>query len=200
VGVQKLLNKHGLLQKSDVVVFENRGRDILPFLHVADRLLNEGEELVLKLHTKRSTHPENGDQLQQEMVLALLGDGAATQIVQHFRSNSKLGLVAPARHLLPVREFIGGNGPRLAQLQTRLGLAVDIKDKMFASGSMYWVRLQALRPLLDAHLYPSEFEPERGQVDATLAHAIEHITGALTEATSLQVCETSQLHKKFNSI
>ena len=38
---------------SEVVVHENRGRDILPFLHVANRLLDEGVEVVLKLHTKQ---------------------------------------------------------------------------------------------------------------------------------------------------
>lgn len=192
-AINELLRKHGLDQRCEVMLFENCGRDILPFLHVADRLLNEGEELVLKLHTKRSTHRDNGDQWRQEMVHALLGDDAGARIIQHFRSNPALGLVAPAGHLLPVREFIGGNGTQLAHLQVRLGLDGDINDAKFASGSMYWVRLQALRPLLDAHLYPSEFEPEQGQIDATLAHAIERITGAVTETMGLQVQDTSQV-------
>ncbi|PZU29988.1 MAG: hypothetical protein DI584_01280 [Stenotrophomonas sp.] len=193
VGVRDLLGKHNLDQRGEVTVFENRGRDILPFLHVADRLLNEGEELVLKLHTKRSTHLENGDQWRREMVGALLANHAAPRIVDAFRTNPKLGLVAPAGHLLPVAGFIGGNGPLLSHLQVRLGLVDSIKDQMFASGSMYWVRLQALRPLLDAHLYPSEFEPERGQIDATLAHAVERVTGAATDAMGLQIRDTSQM-------
>src|SRR6185437_2863763 len=38
-----------------------------------------------------------------------------------------------------------------------------------------YVRLAALRPLLDAHLEVSAFEPEAGQMDGTLAHAVERI-------------------------
>ena len=188
-----LLAKHGLGQQAEVIPFENRGRDILPFLHIADKLLNEDEDLVLKLHTKRSTHLNNGDQWRKEMVSALLPDDGGQQIIQHFQADPALGLLAPAGHLLPVAEFIGGNSHRLSLLQPRLGLERNITESTFASGSMYWVRLQALRPLLDAHLHPSEFEQERGQLDATFAHAIERLTGAVVDAAGFQMRDTSQL-------
>ena len=53
----------------------------------------------------------------------------------------------------------------------RLGLADTDAPARFVSGSMFWVRLEALRPLLDAHLDEWEFEAEQGQIDGTFAHA-----------------------------
>ncbi|MBD4825828.1 hypothetical protein GUG03_09490, partial [Xanthomonas citri pv. citri] len=79
-------------------------------------------------------------------------------------SDPLLGLAAPDGHLLPVADFIGGNTDALDYLGARTGTETAIEQGMFASGSMFWARLEALRPLLDAHLHPSEFETEQGQI------------------------------------
>ncbi|MDQ8035395.1 MAG: rhamnan synthesis F family protein, partial [Bordetella sp.] len=48
-------------------------------------------------------------------------------------------------------------------------------------------RLEALRPLLDLHPYASEFEAEAGQVDGTLAHAIERLFSLGASASGYRV-------------
>ncbi len=163
----------------EVMVYPNHGRDILPFLQVADLLLGQGEDVVLKLHTKRSTHMPNGAQWRDEMLKQLLMDDHAREAVAAFKHDPQLGLLAPQGHLLSVSEYVGANAPALAHLRARLGLSVDPNDAQFSAGSMFWVRLAALRPLLDAHLYRSAFEVEQGQIDGTMAHAIERVLGAV---------------------
>lgn len=173
--------------QGEVIAVDNHGRDILPFLEVSERLLQAGHDVVLKLHTKRSTHRADGDQWRQELLQRLVQGGRAARIHAAFQADPALGMVVAEGHLLPVADFIGGNGPALARLQARLGLETPADATQFGAGSMGWWRLQALRPLLDAHLHRSAFEDEQGQIDGTLAHAIERALGACCEHAGLRV-------------
>ena len=70
-----------------------------------------------------------------------------------------------------------GDDFRLAKpLADRMGFALS-PDKLldFPSGSMFWMRTAALKPLLDLNLAFEAFDTESGQIDATIAHAIERL-------------------------
>src|SRR5690606_11325649 len=151
-------------------------RDILPFLRVADRLLDEGVEIALKLHTKRSTHRSDGDRWRSDMLERLTAATRATRIVERFDADPQLGMVAPEDHVLPMKTYLSANRDAIEYLITRLGLH-DRRylERDFVAGSMFWCRLEALRPLLDGHLEDWEFESEAGQLDGTFAHAIERV-------------------------
>ncbi len=158
----------------EIHAFANHGRDILPFLHMAERLLEEGEDIVLKLHTKRSTHRADGEQWRNELIDRLVAPERAARIVQAFREQPGLGLVPPEGHVQRLDYFWGANERNVQGLLSRFGVPqADTGTDTFIAGSMFWVRLGALRPMLDTHLQPSLFDTEAGQVDGTLAHAIE---------------------------
>jgi lipopolysaccharide biosynthesis protein len=179
---------------AEIAVFENRGRDILPFLHVADRLLDEGVDVVLKLHTKRSTHRDDGERWRKELINNLLSPERAERTYQAFRENRTLGLAAVEGHVLPLRQYVGANKNNVDYLFTRLGLRdVHIDEASFVAGSMFWVRLTALRPLLDAHLGVWEFEDEAGQVDGTLAHAVERVMTPVAESAGYTTRDIASL-------
>lgn len=170
--IEQLLATHSM--QGEIHAFANHGRDILPFLHVAETLLEEGEDIVLKLHTKRSTHRHDGDQWRNEIVDRLLAPERAARIVDAFNADPALGLVPPEGHVQRLDYFWGANERNVRSLLTRFGLPqADTSKDCFIAGSMFWLRLAALRPMLDTHLQPSLFETEAGQVDGTLAHAIE---------------------------
>ena len=71
--------------------------------------------------------------------------------------------------------YWSGNAEAVTRLNARMGRAAWSVDHAFVAGSMFWVRLNALRNLLDTPLRCCDFEPEQGQLDGTLAHAIERI-------------------------
>lgn len=175
-AVRARLERAGMA--AEILVFENRGRDVLPFLHVANRLLDEGVDLVLKLHTKRSEHRRDGRRWRADLLEKLLSPARAPRLVAAFEADPSLGMLAPEGHLLPLSRFWGGNEDNVRRLAVRTGLpAPDALTHRFSAGSMFYVRLGALRPLLDAHLDPQLFEAEAGQIDGTCAHAIERLFG-----------------------
>jgi lipopolysaccharide biosynthesis protein len=161
---------------AEIDVFENRGRDILPFLHVANRLLDEGVTTVLKLHGKRSTHRQDGEIWRRELLDKLLAPERAGRIAAAFRDDATLGLVHAEGHLQPLDYYWGANQANVDYLTRRLGIAApQVEHDSFIAGSMFWLRPEALRLLLDAHLEVAEFEAEAGQLDGTLAHAVERV-------------------------
>jgi len=141
---------------------------------VANRLLDEGFDIVLKLHTKHSSHRTDGDTWRAQLIGRLVEPSRAGTIVEAFRRDPELGCVAPEGHVLPLGVYWGWNEETVRYLCVRMGIAdPDVRNDRFAAGSMFWMRLEALRPLLDAHLGEWEFEPEGGYVDGTMAHGVE---------------------------
>ncbi len=175
-------------------IHPNRGRDVLPFLHVANRLLDEGVEVVLKLHTKRSSHRRDGERWRRDLIERLLAPARAPILAQRLADDPRLGLVAPEGHVQPLDYYWGANRDNVHRLAALLGIPEpDAGRDRFVAGNMFWLRLEALRPLLDAHLDPWRFEPEQGQVDGSFAHAIERIIALAVRAAGYRMDTAAQL-------
>mgnify|MGYP003575347360 CR=1 FL=1 len=161
----------------EVRVVPNRGRDIAPklvtFSDVYDRYT-----YVLHLHGKRSKHASVLSPWRHFLLENLLGTPeVAASALYAFAKNPKLGIIA-AQHFEPMRHWVnwGGNFPNAAKLARRMGFSLKEDDPLdFPSGSMFWARSAALKPLLDLQLKTNDFDTESSQTDATLAHAIERI-------------------------
>ncbi|PKQ06451.1 MAG: hypothetical protein CVT72_06530 [Alphaproteobacteria bacterium HGW-Alphaproteobacteria-11] len=155
-------------------VFDNRGRDVLPFLKLFDELRGEGFDLVAKIHTKRSLHRKDGEKWRRALVEPLFGRDSFERIVTAFEQDAALGMIGPGEHLTGLRNNILANEARVFGIARRLGLTSrDVTRGSFLAGSMFVVRLEALAPLMSLAIGEDDFEPEAGQLDGTLAHAIE---------------------------
>ena len=180
-AVREALSQRGMA--AEIVIGENRGRDILPFLRVANRLLDEGIDVVLKLHTKRSLHRSDGDAWRRELINQLASPQRASAILSAFDERQTLGLVGPEVHLQQLEWSWDANVNAMEYISARMGALRAGPDALFVAGSMFWVRLSALRPLLDSALLAHEFESESGQLDGTMPHAIERLfTACATNA------------------
>ena len=172
-----------LLRKTTIIEAENRGRDIRPFLTA----LGQSDDFTvgLKLHTKRSTHRLDGEQWRKAIVGSLLPsrEGVAA-IVETMASDPRIGLVAPQNLLLSMERWLGKNeaGMRVAASAMDIKLSREaIHGSHFAAGSMFWFKRDALSPFLEPGLLPL-FETEEGQVDGTIAHAIERLFALVAES------------------
>jgi lipopolysaccharide biosynthesis protein len=155
-------------------VFDNRGRDIFPFLSMFPLVRAEGFELVVKLHTKKSLHRADGDAWRRTMVSELLQPQALQRSARAFAEDPALGMVGPDGHFLSVKSYMGGNEARVLAIGQRLGLSSrEVLDAGFYAGTMFMARSDVIAPLVDLGFQAADFEPEAGQIDGTLAHALE---------------------------
>ncbi|GAB3348455.1 glycoside hydrolase family 99-like domain-containing protein [Lysobacter tyrosinilyticus] len=190
-AIRSILARSGIA--AEIEVGENRGRDVLPFIRAATRLRAEGEDVLLKLHTKQSPHVADGARWRQELVHGLLGD--AHSVLEAFASDGHLGLVAVEAHHPSLAQTWGANEDTMRSLAARLGIREpDAARDRFPSGTMFWTRSAALSPLLDAHLAESDFEAEAGQIDGTLAHAIERMVGICVDAAGFRTMTRPDQH------
>ncbi|QDE38502.1 hypothetical protein FIV34_04430 [Luteibacter pinisoli] len=177
---------------ADVMIFANQGRDILPFLKVLARLSLDGTQLILKLHTKKTEHRADGDDWRRVLLDTLLADGRAGRLLAAFATDPTLGAIAPDGHAVARSDFMGANGPAVAALADRMGTDASHEPR-FIAGSMFWARVDALRPLLEMDLCDWEFEPEAGQVDGTLAHAVERMVAMAVTHRGLRTREAHEV-------
>ncbi|MDO8837297.1 MAG: rhamnan synthesis F family protein [Parvibaculum sp.] len=155
-------------------VFDNRGRDVLPFMNIYGEICAEGFDLVAKVHTKKSTHRRDGEDWRRALVAQIAGRGGFARILAAFERDASLGMTGPDVHLTGFHNNIVVNEARVFGLARRLGLtARDVTHGTFFAGSMFVARVAALAPLMSLAIDAADFEPEAGQLDGTLAHAIE---------------------------
>ena len=161
----------------EVRVTPNRGRNVAPQL-VACRDAFERHELVLILHTKVSSHTDSLAGWREFLLRDLIGTPAVAQgVMEAFARLPKLGVLAPRTFPEVRRHMIWGeNYGACSRLAERLGFSLYPDSPLdFPAGFMFWARTAALKPLLDLDLGWDDFEPEAGQKDGTLAHALERL-------------------------
>lgn len=169
------------VQQLSVKIVENRGRDIAPLLVAFhDEIL--ALDVVGHIHTKKSlyTGSEQG-QWRRYLLDSLFGSSQRVAwILGMFQAMPKLGLVYPESHqCVPLWAHTWlSNGPVCDALAAQLGIELEHNRYIdFPAGSMFWARVDALKPLFDLRLRLQDFPPEQGQVDGTLQHAVERMFG-----------------------
>ena len=161
----------------DVRVVPNQGRDIAPKLVSFSDVYNQ-YDYVLHIHGKRSTHADVLSPWRHFLLESLLGTPqVVTSILYAFEQLPNIGMIA-AQHFEPMRHWLnwGGNFPNAQKLAEKMGFTLEEGEPLdFPSGSMFWARTLALKPLLALELQIEDFDSESGQTDATLAHSLERL-------------------------
>ena len=169
----------------------NHGRDVLPFLKIAEHVVEEGYAYLLKVHTKKSNHRKDGDIWRQDLYDKLLNENSMHKALESFNKDPKLGLIGPSGHIVSMNFYWGSNARAVESLAYRLGqTAEEIKPLAFVAGTMFFARTDVFSPLLNLAIDDADFETEAGQIDGTLAHAIERAIKISCKSKSYELTDT----------
>ena len=209
VDVDASIRRHGLPSSAVVRVVPNRGRNFGPFVAAFAPEI-AAHDYVLHLHTKRSLFT-GSDQAhwRDQLVSSLVGSpavaGAALQLLAGEAggpgtadeagapSRPPIGLVFPttattmphwAHHWLSNAAAAPGLFARLSVGRFPTGGYFE-----YPVGGMFWARVDAIRPLLDAGLTFDDFPVESRQTDGTLAHVIERCFVPLVQSRGYDFVE-----------
>jgi lipopolysaccharide biosynthesis protein len=152
----------------------NQGRDILPFLLALNILDLQRYRYFIKIHTKRSAHLSDGGLWFRLNLEFLLGERTV--------SNAFFALLDADRPCLygveskPIQDHLENNRYWLEAL---LGRKMEQAQGQFIPGSMFMGTGVLLQRLVARRFDMYPMEAEDGQLDGTLAHALERYLGCL---------------------
>lgn len=174
----------------DVLVCQNRGRDIAPrIVNLADRY--DEYDYVLQIDTKQPVQTETPDSWLEHILQDLAGSPEIVRsILTMFVVAPELGIIAP-RNFPAIAEFAnwGKNYQRCRDIARRLNFTLSPESPLtFSAGTMFWLKPAALRPLLSLNLKTVDFELEYGKKDDTLAHALERMYFFSSELAGYDWC------------
>lgn len=179
---------------SDYEVFNvrNHGRDVLPFLTLLPSVIAGGHDYLIKVHTKKSLHREDGSSWRAELFDGLLSELSVRRILDKFETDSEVGIIAPDSHIVPMTFYWGSNADTVEELCKKINFDItNLSQMTFVAGTMFAARVDAVKPILDIHLSEHDFEAELGQVDGTMAHAIERFLSVICRSTNYDIHGTS---------
>lgn len=164
-----------------VGVFENRGRDVYPFLAQVHDVKDE-YEYVAHFHSKKTLHSTLGDYWRQSLLESLLGDGRRyDNAVAYFEKNPDCGLLFPEipkaiRWRYAKAKLDEWNDGAAKDCLSMLGITSEnfcLLDYEFPIGTMFIARIEAVRQVFEHTFKAADFPAEEGQVEHTLQHALE---------------------------
>ena len=177
----------------------NRGRDIAPFANLLNSGALDGYDAVLKLHTKRSPHLWTGNLRRKLLFTLLAGSERQVRQVQNLFRDPTVGMVGWRLSFRNKPSWWMGNARRVGSLSQQTAPRLQMACGFF-EGSMFWVRPAALSTLRSLSLTPEDFEPELGQTDGALHHAVERMFTMATWAGGFRVCGMSGIELESRSM
>jgi lipopolysaccharide biosynthesis protein/ubiquinone/menaquinone biosynthesis C-methylase UbiE len=180
---------------AQIVVFQNHGRDILPFLTFAETGVLNRYDLICKLHGKRTIHRQDGDDWRRRLLGGVLRDRDHVQrIIGAFEADPDLGIVVADGQVFGGRpEHWVDNRVRVLEIGARIGLEHLSEGTTFPGGSIFWIRPFLLRTLTGLKLTAADFEPEPLARDGSTAHAVERLVGVVCADAGMWIAESGAL-------
>jgi len=177
----KVLAKHFKTTKNikqiKYSIYDNRGRDVFPFIDTIKKVYND-YEYVLHIHSKKSVHNSMlGNKWLSHLMSDLMYGKTYIKNLLYIMQKENVGLLFPPviEELHPNYKW-GGNKPLVKSLLEKIGVDIsnfDNEKLIFSAGNMFWANTKALKKLFDYKFEITDFPVEPIPIDGTLAHALE---------------------------
>ncbi len=156
--------------------FDNKGRDILPFLLVCKKYeLHSKYEGVLKIHGKHTKALPGYGAFWLIDSLNKLIPKSEPQIDKILKSINEYGVVGPAGQLFLYEPKHDKNHKYVKQIVSRANIEMTTNRALyFFGGSMLWMSSDIVSLILSGTQF-NKFQQEKGQYDGTVAHAVERL-------------------------
>lgn len=160
-----------------VIITENKGRDVLPFIYTLNNFNLEDYNIVLKAHTKKSPHlKEDGSKWADLHLKYNIGNVCSFNWVSTaFDELKNVGMIFhESVSMFSDRDI--GNNKNMMDYAKIFGVNDFCRNIWnFSAGTMFYVRGDALSYLKSLNIGSDIFEDEENQLDGTLAHIIERL-------------------------
>lgn len=177
--IKSVCKKFSVLEMAQSVVVrktENRGRDIAP-LYVLFRKEISQHKFFLHVHSKKSLFTGSEQKEWRTGALKALC-GSELHVRKLFgvlQSNRNVGLLFP--ETVNTMHWIGHswlqNSHWGKKLEKELGFSTNETLFNYPVGSFFWARTEAIQDVFNREYAYEDFDKEEGQIDGTLAHALE---------------------------
>ncbi len=171
----------------DVRVTPNIGRNFGPLLVEFSEELQKTESFI-HIHSKKSTHsPKIAEKWLQRSTDLFLSPTGLQRCFNILENNKDIGLIyAQSSDLIRGINFRWGRSKFEMKRILRSAPGFE-KVKwsgrlLFPAGGMFWVKTDAILPLLEFPWRYEMFPKERAQIDGATQHGIERVVGELTRS------------------
>lgn len=187
---------------ADIRVFENRGRDVRPFLCLLEEGRLDRYPYVCKIHGKKSVDGGRvallGNIWRNRLMFDLLAaPGVIDRVLAIFDEYPRAGMVGSRAYRYPSDYFDlkaswGKNRETVLAIANRMGIPAALFKLDFFGGTMFWARPEALSPLRELKL-SAAFAQEQGRLDGALEHALERLFSTAVEAAGYMLASVDGL-------
>ena len=181
-----------------IYLTENRGRDVLPFISIYQNISLLNYKYLLKIHTKKSFHRDDGGAWRTDIYRKLIGSTEVVHsILSAFENDPTIGIIGPKGHVIDYRTYTWiTNRLKPEELARKVGIYIkEDHPYSFVAGLMFWAKPKSLQYLTLLPIEPEDFEPEPLEPDGALVHALERFTGLVAEEIGYSICESDELGK-----
>ena len=173
------------VNKYEIKIFENKGRDVYPFI-TQMRTKYKRYKYICHLHTKKSKHKILlGANWSEYLYNNLIGDKSIiNDILYEFQRYNKLGFIIPEAYyqiIKGIKDFENSNLSLNAINIKNMNFLLKrifhknnvVGDKLvFPLGDMFWAKTKSIYQIFNIRL---QFPEELGQTNDTIMHSIERI-------------------------